>query len=190
MARDGAGGQGAPHRAERGGAGDDPPRARVHPITALQTRVLAVDPRRRGGDPARPAASSGIGFVAYSPLGRGFLSGRFKSPDELDESDFRRHGPALPGRGARAEPEAGGKGRGAGRREGLHAGPACARVGAGAGRRRRPDPRDQATQLPRGEPRGGRHRAVARTTSPASAPRCRPPTGDRYDAVGMTTINR
>jgi aryl-alcohol dehydrogenase-like predicted oxidoreductase len=39
----------------------------------------------------------GIGFVAYSPLGRGFLSGRFKSPDELDENDFRRTVPRLTG---------------------------------------------------------------------------------------------
>jgi aryl-alcohol dehydrogenase-like predicted oxidoreductase len=39
----------------------------------------------------------GIGFVPYSPLGRGFLSGRFKSPEELDENDFRRHGPRFTG---------------------------------------------------------------------------------------------
>jgi aryl-alcohol dehydrogenase-like predicted oxidoreductase len=39
----------------------------------------------------------GIGFVAYSPLGRGFLSGRFRSPEELDESDFRRSGPRFTG---------------------------------------------------------------------------------------------
>ncbi len=39
----------------------------------------------------------GIGLVAYSPLGRGFLSGRFKSPDELDADDFRRHGPRFTG---------------------------------------------------------------------------------------------
>ena len=35
----------------------------------------------------------GIGFVAYSPLGRGFLSGRFRSPADLPEDDFRRHNP-------------------------------------------------------------------------------------------------
>jgi aryl-alcohol dehydrogenase-like predicted oxidoreductase len=39
----------------------------------------------------------GIGFVAYSPLGRGFLAGRFSSPDELDEGDFRRTGPRFTG---------------------------------------------------------------------------------------------
>jgi len=35
--------------------------------------------------------------VPYSPLGRGFLSGRFTSPEELDEGDFRRHGPRFTG---------------------------------------------------------------------------------------------
>ena len=39
----------------------------------------------------------GIALVAYSPLGRGFLSGRFSSPDELDEGDFRRYGPRFNG---------------------------------------------------------------------------------------------
>ena len=39
----------------------------------------------------------GIGFVAYSPLGRGFLSGRIRSVDDLDEKDFRRRGPRFQG---------------------------------------------------------------------------------------------
>src|SRR5204862_1127321 len=45
----------------------------------------------------RTCRELGIGFVPYSPLGRGFLSGRFKSPDELDENDFRRSGPRFTG---------------------------------------------------------------------------------------------
>ena len=39
----------------------------------------------------------GIGFVPYSPLGRGFLSGRFTTPEDLDEDDFRRYGPRFTG---------------------------------------------------------------------------------------------
>jgi aryl-alcohol dehydrogenase-like predicted oxidoreductase len=39
----------------------------------------------------------GIALVAYSPLGRGFLSGRFSSPDELDDGDFRKYGPRFNG---------------------------------------------------------------------------------------------
>jgi len=44
----------------------------------------------------------GIGFVPYAPLGRGFLSGRFTSPEELDKHDFRRNGPRFTGVNLRA----------------------------------------------------------------------------------------
>jgi aryl-alcohol dehydrogenase-like predicted oxidoreductase len=39
----------------------------------------------------------GVGFVAYSPLGRGFLTGEIRSVDDLEEGDFRRHGPRFQG---------------------------------------------------------------------------------------------
>ncbi len=69
----------------------------VHPITAVQTEysLWTRDPEENGVLAA--CRELGIGFVPYSPLGRGFLSGRFKSPDELDENDFRRHGPRFTG---------------------------------------------------------------------------------------------
>ena len=68
----------------------------VHPITALQTEYSLWT--RDVEDEILPTCRElGIGFVAYSPLGRGFLSGRFKSPEELDENDFRRHGPRFTG---------------------------------------------------------------------------------------------
>ena len=51
----------------------------------------SIDPRGRRDAPDR------IGIVPYSPLGRGFLSGRFTSPDDLDSDDFRRHGPGFCG---------------------------------------------------------------------------------------------
>jgi aryl-alcohol dehydrogenase-like predicted oxidoreductase len=68
----------------------------VHPITAVQTEysLWTRDPEVEVLPTCREL---GIGFVPYSPLGRGFLSGRFKSPDELDENDFRRHGPRFTG---------------------------------------------------------------------------------------------
>ena len=68
----------------------------VHPITAVQTEysLWTRDPEAEILPTCREL---GIGFVPYSPLGRGFLSGRFKSPDELDENDFRRHGPRFTG---------------------------------------------------------------------------------------------
>jgi aryl-alcohol dehydrogenase-like predicted oxidoreductase len=68
----------------------------VHPITAVQTEysLWTRDPEAE----VLPACRElGIGFVPYSPLGRGFLAGRFTSPDELDEGDFRRGGPRFTG---------------------------------------------------------------------------------------------
>src|ERR671928_258796 len=64
----------------------------VHPITALQSEysLWTRDPEDGVLDTVREL---GIGFVAYSPLGRGFLAGRFSSPDELDKDDFRRRHP-------------------------------------------------------------------------------------------------
>ena len=64
----------------------------VHPITALQSEysLWTRDPEAEALPMVREL---GIGFVAYSPLGRGFLSGRIRSTDDLDERDFRRRGP-------------------------------------------------------------------------------------------------
>ncbi len=68
----------------------------VHPIAAVQTEysLWTRDPEAEVLPTCREL---GIGFVPYAPLGRGFLSGRFKSPDELDEGDFRRNGPRFTG---------------------------------------------------------------------------------------------
>lgn len=68
----------------------------VHPISAVQTEysLWTRDPEAEVLPTCREL---GIGFVPYSPLGRGFLSGRFKSPDELDPNDFRRNGPRFTG---------------------------------------------------------------------------------------------
>jgi len=68
----------------------------MHPITAVQTEysLWTRDPEPEVLPTCREL---GIGFVPYAPLGRGFLSGRFKSPEELDEDDFRRRGPRFVG---------------------------------------------------------------------------------------------
>src|SRR3954452_8760483 len=67
-----------------------------HPITALQTEY-SLWTRDVEEEILSTCRELRIGFVAYSPLGRGFLSGRFKSPDELDQDDFRRTGPRFQG---------------------------------------------------------------------------------------------
>jgi aryl-alcohol dehydrogenase-like predicted oxidoreductase len=68
----------------------------VHPITALQTEY-SVFARQPEPEILPTCRELGIGFVAYSPLGRGFLSGRFSSPEELAEDDFRRGQPRFQG---------------------------------------------------------------------------------------------
>ena len=68
----------------------------THPITAVQTEY-SLWTRDLEAEILPTLRELGIGLVAYSPLGRGFLSGRFKSPEELDEDDFRRHGPRFTG---------------------------------------------------------------------------------------------
>jgi aryl-alcohol dehydrogenase-like predicted oxidoreductase len=68
----------------------------VHPITALQTEysLWTRDPEAEVLPTVREL---GIGFVAYSPLGRGFLTGRFRSPDDFEEGDFRTNHPRFQG---------------------------------------------------------------------------------------------
>ncbi len=68
----------------------------VHPIAAVQTEY-SLWTRHVEAEILPTCRELGIGFVAYSPLGRGFLSGRFASPEELDEGDFRRKGPRFTG---------------------------------------------------------------------------------------------
>jgi aryl-alcohol dehydrogenase-like predicted oxidoreductase len=70
---------------------------KVHPITALQSEysLWSRDPEDDGVLAA--CRELGIGFVAYAPLGRGFLTGRLKSPADLPEDDWRRHSPRFQG---------------------------------------------------------------------------------------------
>ncbi len=68
----------------------------VHPIAALQTEYSLWS--REPEDEILPTVRElGIGFVPYSPLGRGFLTGQIKSPDDLAPGDFRRHNPRFQG---------------------------------------------------------------------------------------------
>jgi len=70
--------------------------AKVHPITALQTEysLWTRDPE---GEILATCRELGIGFVAYSPLGRGFLTGQFKKFDDLPADDYRRNSPRFQG---------------------------------------------------------------------------------------------
>jgi aryl-alcohol dehydrogenase-like predicted oxidoreductase len=68
----------------------------VHPITALQTEYSLWE-RNPEAEILPTVRELGIGFVAYSPLGRGFLSGRFRSSSDFDEGDFRGMDPRFKG---------------------------------------------------------------------------------------------
>ena len=69
---------------------------KLHPIAALQTEysLWTRDPE---GGVLETCRDLGIGFVAYSPLGRGFLTGRFQSPKDLAADDWRRNNPRFQG---------------------------------------------------------------------------------------------
>ena len=68
----------------------------VHPVTAVQTEY-SLWTRDLEESVLPTLRELGIGLVAYSPLGRGFLAGRFRSPQDLADDDFRRTGPRFTG---------------------------------------------------------------------------------------------
>lgn len=68
----------------------------VHPVTAVQSEysLWTRDPE---DGVLQTCEKLGIGFVPYSPLGRGFLTGTIKSPDDFDDDDYRKHSPRFEG---------------------------------------------------------------------------------------------
>ena len=161
-------GQGALPRPVRGGRRDAAPRvarctrsARCRP----STRCGAAIPRTESSPTCREL---GIGFVAYSPLGRGFLTGQIKRFEDLAADDYRRFSPRFQGENFEKNLELVEARRGDRAREEVHAGAARAGLGAGAGRRHRADPRHQAAQVPRGERRRRARSRSARRTCAAS----------------------
>jgi aryl-alcohol dehydrogenase-like predicted oxidoreductase len=62
----------------------------VHPITALQTEYSIFEREPEGNGVLETVRGLGIGYVAYSPLGRGFLTGKINTPDDLPADDWRR----------------------------------------------------------------------------------------------------
>jgi aryl-alcohol dehydrogenase-like predicted oxidoreductase len=73
---------------------------KIHPIAALQTEY-SLWSREPEADILPTVRELGIGFVAYSPLGRGFLTGRFRSPEGLPAGDVRRSHPRFQGENIR-----------------------------------------------------------------------------------------
>jgi len=71
--------------------------AKVHKITALQSEYSLWTRDIEGNDVVKTARELGIGLVPYSPLGRGFLSGEIKKPDDLSSDDWRLTNPRFQG---------------------------------------------------------------------------------------------
>ncbi|MGA9650768.1 MULTISPECIES: aldo/keto reductase [Pedobacter] len=69
----------------------------IHPITAIQTEYSLFEREPEENGILDVLNELGIGFVAYSPLGRGFITGEIKSPDDFEENDFRRSIPRYQG---------------------------------------------------------------------------------------------
>lgn len=67
-----------------------------HPITALQSEY-SLWSREPEDETLEMCRKLGIGFVPYSPLGRGFLTGAFKTAEDFDDDDYRRHSPRFQG---------------------------------------------------------------------------------------------
>jgi aryl-alcohol dehydrogenase-like predicted oxidoreductase len=160
----------------------------VHPITAVQTEysLWTRDPEPEVLPTCREL---GIGFVPYSPLGRGFLSGRFTSPDELDEGDFRRSGPRFTGENLKANQRLAAKVGEIAEEKGVTpAQLALAWVLAqgedlvpipGTKRRRYLEENAAAVEVEL----SGEDLARIEAELP-------PPAGERYDEAGMATVNR
>jgi aryl-alcohol dehydrogenase-like predicted oxidoreductase len=70
--------------------------AKVHPITAVQTE-FSLWSREVEAEVLPTVRELGIGYVAYSPLGRGFLTGQFRTADDLPADDYRRNSPRFQG---------------------------------------------------------------------------------------------
>ena len=144
----------------------------VHPICALQTEYSLWE--RSVEEEILPAVRElGIGFVAYSPLGRGFLTGKIRSVEDLQEGDSRRAGAsrASSARTWRRTSSWSSRSRRWPQRHDATPGQVALAWVLVAGRRRRRDPGHQARRAPGGEP--GRARARADRRRPGRAQRAR-----------------
>ena len=124
----------------------------VHPVSALQTEYSLWS--REVEDEILPTVRElGIGFVPYSPLGRGFLTGRITSPEDFEEDDFRRNAPRFQGENFQRNLDLVDRVREIAREKDVTAGTARPRVAAPPGGGHRPHPRHQAPRVPGGERR-------------------------------------
>ena len=124
--------------------------AAVHPIAALQSE-WSLWSRDIEDEVVPTCRELGIGIVPFSPLGRGFLTGRINSVDDLSDRDMRRNHPRFSGDAFDANLSSVDVVRDIAAAHGVAPGPDRARVAAGQGSRRRTDPGHEAHRVSRRE---------------------------------------
>ena len=144
----------------------------VHPIAALQTEysLWTRDPEH---ELLALTEELGITFVAYSPLGRGFLTGSLKSPDDLAPNDWRRLNPRFQGENFEKNLELVEELGAMARNKGTTAGAARAGMAADSRPAGRADPGEPPDRAAGGEHRRGGHRAQRERALPAGDHRAR-----------------
>ena len=133
----------------------------VHPITALQSEY-SLWTRDQEPEVLPLLRELGIGFVPYSPLGKGFLTGTIRSTDQFDPNDFRASNPRFTGENFQRNLRIADEVQAVGRRRWGHSGAGRAGLAAGEGRRHRADPGHPSRRPARGERCRGRRRADRR----------------------------
>ena len=162
----------------------------MHPIAALQTEysLWTRDPE----DELLPSCRElGIAFVAYSPLGRGFLTGRFRTLADIPDGDWRRNNPRFQGENFQKNLDLVRAIEAIARAQAMHAGAARAGVAAARARTscRFPDRRSALASRRTPAPRT----CALTADEVAELERIAPPgaaAGMRYPAAGMATVNR
>ena len=141
----------------------------VHPLAALQTEysLWTRDPEAELLPLLRQL---GIGFVPYSPLGHGFLTGQIRTVDDIPDDDWRKTNPRFTGENFQRNLRHRRRGPGRRRRGRRHTGADRPGLAARPGRRHRPDPRHPAGRPRRGEHRRRRHRTERRPARTAQQP--------------------
>lgn len=120
---------------------------KIHPISALQSEYSLWE--RDPEDEILPTVRElGIGFVPYSPLGRGFLTGQIKRFEDLAQDDYRRNAPRFQGENFQKNLDLVAKNSRTCRREKMHCRAACSGLGAGSRRIHRSYPWNQAPEIP------------------------------------------
>jgi aryl-alcohol dehydrogenase-like predicted oxidoreductase len=160
----------------------------VHPITAVQTEYSLWT--RDVEEEILPTLQElGIALVAYSPLGRGFLSGRFSAPEELDEGDFRRYGPRFSGENLKHNLELAEGVKALAHEKGVTAGQLALAWVLSRGEQVVPIPGTKRVKYLEENVKAAEIE-LSKEESERIAQAIPAAAGDRYDPQGMTTINR